>query len=87
MKKSLLTACLLGASLTAAAQKSYGITGTVADSLTKAPEVYATVRLLSATDGKPLRAVTTDTDGRFKISATAPRHIPHRGDIDREGSR
>ena len=72
MKKSLLTACLLGASLTAAAQKSYEITGTVADSLTNAPEVYATVRLLSATDGKPLRAVTTDADGRFKISATAP---------------
>ncbi len=72
MKKHLLTVCLLGASLTATAQKAYEITGTVADSLTKSPDVYATVRLLSTADGKPLRAVTTDTDGKFKISVSAP---------------
>ncbi len=72
MKKTLLTACLLTVASSASAQTAYEVTGTLLDSLTKAPDVYATVRLLTAADGKAVRAVTTDSEGRFKLTAPAP---------------
>lgn len=50
----------------ASAQK-YVVSGTLCDSLTGAPESFATVRLL--TNGKPVKVGTTQADGSFSINA------------------
>ncbi len=50
------------------ANKIYEICGTVCDSTTRAPEAFATVRLLSADGTKPLKAAVAQAQGQFSIA-------------------
>ncbi len=49
--------------------KTYEIRGTVCDSLARAPEAFATVRLLSADGKTPLKVTTAKAQGEFRILA------------------
>lgn len=53
-------------------QSNYTIKGTLCDSLTRQPEAYATVRLLEVPSMKPLKANTTQLNGKFSITASKP---------------
>lgn len=73
---ALFAASLMGFSSAAFAQRqsSFVVEGSLADSLTSFPEAYATVRVLSAGKEKPVKVVTSDADGKFRLT------LPHTGD-------
>ena len=72
-KTTLLTLLLPFSPLVAVyGQSNYTIKGTLCDSLTRQPEAYATVRLLGVPSMKPLKANTTQLDGKFSITASKP---------------
>lgn len=49
------------------ANSTYTVKGMLCDSLTREPEAYATVRLLSLPAGKPVKVTTTNDNGSFAI--------------------
>ncbi len=55
-----------------AVSKTYEIKGTVCDSTTRMPEVFATIRLLSVNGTKPLKATVSQAHGEFRIVAPQP---------------
>ncbi len=66
------TVCVstLSASAQAVGEKTYEIKGLVCDSVTHAPEAFATVRLLDKTGKTPLKVTTTKAQGEFSLSVS-----------------
>ena len=70
MKRILTVAALTCVATITNAQNPQAITleGTVRDSLTRSPEPYATIRVMTEGATKPLRAVAADANGRFRLT-------------------
>ena len=65
----LISILFFGYSSEISAQRSSSIIveGVLVDSLTESPEAYATVRVLSKTQNKPIKIVTSDVNGKFRF--------------------
>lgn len=81
MKRLLILILILGSFVTARAQYPGGsggtttvgkISGTLIDSVTKQPLMYASVALFRATGKSPINGVLTDDKGGFKIDGVKP---------------
>ena len=81
MKRLLILILILGSFVTARAQFPGGgggsstvgkISGTLVDSVTKQPLMYASVALFRATGKSPINGVLTDDKGSFKIDGVKP---------------
>ena len=70
MKRILTVAVLACIATITNAQNPQAITleGTVRDSLTRSPEPYATIRVMTEGATKPLRAVAADANGHFRLT-------------------
>lgn len=70
MKRILTVAALACVATITNAQNPQAITleGTVRDSLTRSPEPYATIRVMTEGATKPLRAVAADANGHFRLT-------------------
>ncbi len=63
-------ATTMNGSAQTAGSKTYEIKGVVCDSVTRAPEAFATVRLLDKTGKTPLKVATTKAQGQFSLTVT-----------------
>ena len=70
MKRILTVVALACAATLTNAQNPQAITleGTVRDSLTRAPEPYATIRVIANGSTKPLKALAADANGHFRLT-------------------